>query len=214
MATTTRRGSWRKVAPGQYVKPIGTYGDIMYGATARVSFVPFPTCEIIDANGVHVAIPIPEDAKKFITAAKKVYTKDTKAEEARLQKREAARTAPAPRRQSPPKSHQGLSIGTDAMAKLTKAQKLEAEIKTLRGHLSTIGPKPSPEKSRINAKIRTRQAAVRKLLPKKYKTAKQFAAAIRKTYEEEASTKRTPYTPGYEERRDVTLRAIGREYTE
>jgi hypothetical protein len=79
MKTPTRRGSWRNVAPGQYVKNIGTYADVKFGATARVSFVPFPTCEIIDANGVHVAIPTPADAKKFIAAAKKVYSKDTKA---------------------------------------------------------------------------------------------------------------------------------------
>jgi hypothetical protein len=79
MKTTPRRGSWRNVAPGQYVKNIGTYGDVKFGATARVSFVPFPTCEILDANGVHVAIPSPVDSKKFIAAAKKVYSKDTTA---------------------------------------------------------------------------------------------------------------------------------------
>ena len=94
MKTPTRRGSWRNVAPGQYVKNIGTYEDAKFGATARVSFVPFPTCEILDANGVHVAIPTPADAKKFIAAAKKVYTKDTEAEATRLQKRSAARTVP------------------------------------------------------------------------------------------------------------------------
>ena len=92
MKTTTRRGSWRQVAPGTYVKNIGTYGDVKFGATARVSFVPFPTCEIMDANGVHVAIPTPADAKKFIAAAKKVYTKDTTSEAARIQKRSTART--------------------------------------------------------------------------------------------------------------------------
>ena len=95
MATTTRRGSWRQVAPGQYVKNIGSYGDVKFGATVRVSFVPFPTCEIIDATGAHVAIPTPADAKKYITAAKKVYTTDTKAEAARIQKKSAARTKPA-----------------------------------------------------------------------------------------------------------------------
>ena len=214
MKATTRRGSWRKVAPGQYAKNIGSYGNVEYGATARVSFVPFPTCEIIDANGAHAAIPTPADAKKFITAAKKVYTKDTKADEARLQKRSAARTAPSPKRVPKSPTNKAITIGADAMTKLTQAQNLEAEIKTLRGHLSVIGPKPSTKKSVINDKIRRRQAAVRKLLPKKYKTAKQFAVAIRKTYEEEASTKRNPFTPGYSERRDVTLRAIGKEYME
>ena len=107
MKTTTRRGSWRKAAPGQYVKNIGTYGNIKYGATARVSFVPFPTCEIIDATGAHVAIPTPADAKKFITAAKKVYTKDTKADEARLQKRGAAGTG-ATKPTTTKKWHQGM----------------------------------------------------------------------------------------------------------
>ncbi len=96
MKTQPRRGSWRQVAPGQYVKNIGSYGDVKFGATARVNFVPFPTCEIIDANGAHVGVPTPADQKKFITAAKKVYTKDTNAETARIQKRSAARTAPAP----------------------------------------------------------------------------------------------------------------------
>ena len=95
MATTTRRGSWRQVAPGQYVKNIGSYGNVEYGATARVSFVPFPTCEIHDANGVHMAIPTPADAKKFIAAAKKVYVKDSAAETARLQKRTTSRTKSA-----------------------------------------------------------------------------------------------------------------------
>ena len=79
MKTQPRRGSWRNVAPGTYVKNIGTYGDVKFGATARVSFVPFPTCDILDANGVHVAIPTPADQKKFIAAAKKVYVNDTKA---------------------------------------------------------------------------------------------------------------------------------------
>ena len=214
MKTQPRRGSWRQVAPGQYTKNVGSYGDVKFGATLRVSFVPFPTCDIIDATGAHVGVPTQADQKKFITAAKKVYTKDTNAETARLQKRSAARIAPAPRIpiKAPPK--RGAAIGADAMAKLTQAQRLEAEIKTLRGRLTTIGPKPSPQKSKINADIRIRQAAVRKLLPKKYKTAKQFAAAIRKTYEAEAATKRAPFTPGYEERRDDTLRAIGREYME
>jgi hypothetical protein len=94
MKTPTRRGSWRNVAPGQYVKNIGTYGDVKFGATARVSFVPFPTCEILDANGVHVAIPTPADAKKYIASAKKVYVKDTAAEVAKAQKREGARSKP------------------------------------------------------------------------------------------------------------------------
>ena len=93
---TTRRGSWRKVAPGQYAKNIGSYGDVKFGATARVSFVPFQTCEIIDGNGVHIAIPTPADAKKYIAAAKKVYVKDTKAEAERMGKRVAAKTKPAP----------------------------------------------------------------------------------------------------------------------
>ena len=213
MNTQPRRGSWRQVAPGQYTKNIGSYGDVKFGATARVSFVPFPTCDILDGNGAHVAIPTPADQKKFIAAAKKVYTKDTKAEAARLQKRSAARTAPVPRTPTPPQTR-ATAIGADAVTKLTQAQKLEAEIKTLRGQLSIIGPKPSPQKTKINAAIRSRQAAVRKLLPKKYKTAKQFAAAIKKTYEKEASIYRKPFTEGYAERRDVTLRAIGREYTE
>ena len=94
MATKTRRGSWRKVAPGQYVKSIGTYDNIPFGASARVSFVPFPTCEIIDANGAHVAIPSPADAKKFIAAAKKVYTKDMATGATRAQKRAAGKTKP------------------------------------------------------------------------------------------------------------------------
>lgn len=81
--TPTRKGSWRRVATGVYVKNIGTYGDVKFGASARVSFVPFPTCEIMDANGVHVAIPSPADAQKYIAAAKKVYVKDTKAEAAK-----------------------------------------------------------------------------------------------------------------------------------
>ncbi len=92
MKTQPRRGSWRQVAPGQYTKNIGSYGDVKFGATARVSFVPFPTCEIIDATGAHVGVPTPADQKKFVTAAKKVYTKDSNAETARLQKRVAART--------------------------------------------------------------------------------------------------------------------------
>ena len=213
MKTQPRRGSWRNVAPATYVKNIGTYGDVKFGATARVSFVPFPTCDILDGNGAHVAIPTPADQKKFIAAAKKVYTKDTKAEAARLQKRSAARTAPVPRTPTPPQTR-ATAIGADAMTKLTQAQKLEAEIKTLRGRLSIIGSSPSPKKSKINEMIRIRQAAVRKLLPKKYKTAKQFAAAIRKTYEEEASVKRQPFTPGYTERRSKTLSAIGKEYME
>jgi hypothetical protein len=96
MKTTPRRGSWRNVAPGQYVKNIGTYGDVKFGATARVSFIPFPTCEILDANGVHVAIPSPVDSKKFIASAKKVYTKDTKAEAERVRSRAAAKTKPVP----------------------------------------------------------------------------------------------------------------------
>ena len=214
MKTQPRRGSWRQVAPGTYVKNIGTYEDVKFGATARVSFVPFPTCEIMDANGAHAAIPTPADAKKFITAAKKVYTKDTKATTARLQKRDAARTASPSTRIAAPRSPKAEAVGTDAMTKLTQAQRLEAEIKTLRGRLPIVGPRPSPEKSRLNAEIRMRQAAVRKLLPKKYRTAKQFAAAIRKTYEEEASTKRIPFTPGYTERRSKTLSAIGAEYME
>jgi hypothetical protein len=213
MKTTTRRGAWRQVAPGTYMKNIGSYGEVKYGATVRVSFVPFQTCDILDGNGAHVAIPTPADQKKFIAAAKKVYTKDTKAELARLQKRSAARTAPVPRTPKPP-HNRASTIGTGAITKLTQAQRLEAEIKTLRGHLAIIGARSSPEKSLINAKIRTRQAAVRNLLPKKYKTAKQFAAAIRKTYEEEASTERKPFTEEYDERRDVTLRAIGRAYME
>lgn len=213
MKAPTRKGSWRNVAPGQYVKNIGAYGDVKFGATARVSFVPFTTCDIMDANGTHVAVPSPVDQKKFIAAAKKVYTKDTNATTARLQKRETARTKPAPRR-VPTAPIRAVAIGEDAMTKLTKAQKLEAEIKTLRGHLAAIGPKPSTRKSRINAEIRTRQAAVRKLLPKKYRTAKQFAAAIRKTFESEAATYRKPFTPGHAERRDVTLAAIGAEYME
>ena len=94
MKTTTRRGSWRNVAPGTYVKNVGSYGDVKFGATAQVSFVPFPTCEILDANGVHVAIPTPADAKKYIAAAKKVYTKDVAAEATRIQKRTSTRTAP------------------------------------------------------------------------------------------------------------------------
>ena len=94
MATKTRRGSWRRVAPGTYGKNIGTYGDVKFGATVRVSFVPFPTCEIIDATGAHVAVPTPADEKKYVAAAKKVYVKDTKAEATRLQKRVSARTAP------------------------------------------------------------------------------------------------------------------------
>jgi hypothetical protein len=95
MKTTRRRGSWRNVAPGQYVKNIGTYDDVKFGATARVSFVPFPTCEILDANGVHVAIPTPADAKKFIAAAKKVYAKDTAAASTKAQKRATSRSEPA-----------------------------------------------------------------------------------------------------------------------
>lgn len=213
MATTTRRGSWRKVAPGQYVKNVGSYGNVEYGATARVSLIPFPTCEILDANGVHVAIPTPTDAKKFITAAKKVYAKDTKVEATRLQKRDEHRTKPVPHAR--PRISKPLSaVGADTMSKLEKAQRLEAEIKNLRGQLSAIGPKPSSQKTRINTGIKTRQAAVRKLLPKKYKTAKQFATAIRKTYEEEASIHHKPFTSGYSERRSATLSAIGTAYTE
>lgn len=101
MKTQPRRGSWRNVAPGQYAKNIGTYGDVKFGATARVSFVPFPTCEIIDANGVHVAIPTPADAKKFIAAAKKVYSKDTKA---------AAAKAALPR-ETPPSERKKFHTG-------------------------------------------------------------------------------------------------------
>ena len=82
------------MAPGTYVKNIGSYGNVEYGATARVSFVPFPTCEILDANGVHVAIPTPADEKKFIAAVKKVYSKDTTA---------AAAKAALPRETPPPK---------------------------------------------------------------------------------------------------------------
>jgi hypothetical protein len=213
MKTTTRRGSWRQVAPGTYVKNIGSYGDVKFGATARVSFVPFPTCEIIDANGSHVAMPTPADAKKYIAAAKKMYVKHTIAEAAMIQKRGAARTKTAPR-PAHTVSTRAVAIGEDALTKLTKAQKLEAEIKTLRGNLAVIGPSPSPRKSKINAEIRSRQAAVRKLLPKKYKTSKQFAAAIRKTYEEEASIKRKPFTEAYTDRRSKTLKAIGAEYME
>jgi hypothetical protein len=98
MKTPTRRGSWRNVAPGQYVKSIGSYGEVKYGATVRVSFVPFPTSEILDGNGVHVAIPTPADAKKYIAAAKKVYTKDTKAAAATAQKRAKPKTQPQPTR--------------------------------------------------------------------------------------------------------------------
>ena len=103
MATkTTRRGSWRKVAPGQYVKSIGTYGNVAFGATARVSFVPFPTCEIVDANGVHAAIPAPADEKKFIAAAKKVYTKDMATGATKAQKRAAVRTPSSHKKWKPP----------------------------------------------------------------------------------------------------------------
>ena len=94
MTLKTRRGSWRKVAPGQYTKNIGSYGDVKFGATARVSFVPFPTCEIIDATGAHAAIPEPADAKKYIASAKKIYVKDTKAEASRLQARATAKASP------------------------------------------------------------------------------------------------------------------------
>lgn len=94
MTPKPRRGSWRSVAPGTYTKNIGTYGAVKFGARARVSFVPFPTCEIIDATGAHATVPTPADQKKFIAAAKKVYDKDTKAEAARLQKKATARTAP------------------------------------------------------------------------------------------------------------------------
>ena len=191
------------MAPGTYIKDIGTYGN-----------VPFPTCEIIDATGAHAAVPTPADEKKYIAAAKKMYVKHSTAEAARMQKRSTARTAPSPSRAAQGAPLRDVTIGADAMTKLTQAQKIEAEIKTLRGRLAIIGPKPSPQKTQINAEIRKRQAAVRKLLPKKYRTAKQFASAIRKTYEEEASTKRAPFTEAYAERRDVTLRAIGREYME
>lgn len=100
MTPKPRRGSWRQVAPGTYTKDIGTYGNVKFGARARVSFVPFPTCEIIDATGVHVAVPTPADQKKYIAAAKKVYVKDTAAEATRVQKRSAVRTAPV---SAPPK---------------------------------------------------------------------------------------------------------------
>jgi hypothetical protein len=41
-----------------------------------------------------VAIPTPVDAKNYIAAAKKVYTKDTKADAARVQKKAGAGTKP------------------------------------------------------------------------------------------------------------------------
>lgn len=96
MTPKPRRGSWRQVAPGTYTKNIGTYGSVKFGATARVSFVPFPTCEIIDATGAHAAIPTPVDQKKYIAAAKKVYVKDTKAAAERASTREYRRAHPAP----------------------------------------------------------------------------------------------------------------------
>lgn len=91
MKTTTKTG-WRNMAPGTYVKNIMRYGDIEYGATAQVQFVPNITCIIIDAEGVHVATPSPADAEKFIGGAREVYGIDTEAETERLRKREYAKT--------------------------------------------------------------------------------------------------------------------------
>ena len=114
--TTPRKGSWRKVATGVYVKNIGTYGAVKFGATARISFVPFPTCEIIDATGAHAGVPTPADEKKFIVAAKKVYTKDTKAEAERVRSRAAAKTEPVPTHKKwkpPSQSMYGLTTVSD-----------------------------------------------------------------------------------------------------
>ena len=114
--TTPRKGSWRNVAPGTYVKNIGTYGDVKFGATARVSFVPFPTCEILDATGAHVGVPTSADEKKFISAAKKVYTKDTRAEAERVRSRVAAKTEPVPTHKKwkpPSQSMYGLTTVSD-----------------------------------------------------------------------------------------------------
>jgi len=224
MKAIPRKGSWRKSSPGVYVKNIGTYGSVKFGATARVSFVPFPTCEILDANYVSVGVPTPADEKKFIAAAKKVYTKDTKTEAERAQKRATARTAPAQRTPTTSSATKAKATqsGEALVKKLTKAQELEAEIGTLRGKLSALGRAPSTatpaykaymrKKSSLSKAIQARQAAIRKLLPAKYRTPRQFAAAIQKTHEEETSVLHVPYTPGYAERRDRTYRAIAREY--
>jgi hypothetical protein len=113
MKTPTRRGTWRQVAPGTYVKNIGTYGDVKFGATARVSFIPFQTCEIMDANGVHVAIPTPADQKKYIAAAKKVYVRDTKAAAAKkLLPRETPPSA-LPKWKPPSQNMYGLTTLSD-----------------------------------------------------------------------------------------------------
>jgi len=106
MKAIPRKGSWRKSSPGVYVKNIGTYGNVKFGATVRVSFVPFPTCEILDANYVSVGIPTPADEKKFTAAAKKVYTKDTKAEAERVQKRATAKKHK--HAEDPKKYHSGM----------------------------------------------------------------------------------------------------------
>ena len=166
MATTTRRGSWRQVAPGTYGKNIGTYGAVKFGATARVSFVPFPTCEILDANGVHVAIPTPADAKKYIAAAKKVYTKDVAAEATRVQKRSTTRPAPdatlpkwkPPSYSAPPGGHKGRSLvsrpGT-LPGIHTSIRELQAEADKLEYTASIPGAKSAAYKKRAT-KLRAR----------------------------------------------------------
>lgn len=141
--TTPRKGAWRNVGKGIYVKHIGSYGTVKFGATVRVSFIPFPTCEIMDANGVHIAIPESADEKKFVTAARKVYIKDTKAEAARLQKREATRTKPgatAPKWKPPSQIMYGLTS-------LIK---------------DPHGPKPSASEAEIEQKLALTDAARRK----------------------------------------------------
>lgn len=221
MKATPRKGSWHKSAPGVYTKPIGAYGSIKFGATARVSFVPFPTCTIIDADGAHIGAPTAADEKKFVAAAKKVYTKDTNVEAARLQKREAVRTAP-PKRKTAKRPVDMVQCGEDNLKMLMAAQKLEAEIKNLRGQLKKLGRAPptthrnyrayKATKTRIDNAIKARQVEMRNLLPKKYRTPKQLAAALKKTHEAEASVYRQPFSQAAEHRRDATLAAIAAAY--
>lgn len=130
MKTQPRRGSWRQVTPGTYVKNIGTYGDVEFGATVRVSFVPFPTCEIIDATGAHATVPTPADQKKYIAAAKKVYTKDTKAAAAKkLLPRETPPSA-LPKWKPQPQNMYGLTtIPDDPYRPIPTRESMRAEQK-------------------------------------------------------------------------------------